>query len=247
VYFNASPDTGTNLPQLNSESFHGGTAYYHPDVLDNNGNPISDYQTYFQGFGFTDTSNIWPVMPLMAPRSFMFPMSITCFKEDTKILTNKGYIPIQYLRNGDLIKTFQNDYLPIAMIGKKDIYHPASKERIKDQLYRCPKNNFQEIFEDVIITGCHSILVDYFISDEEVEKTIEVNKKIYITDDKYRLPACVDERTVVYEHPGDYTIYHLALENDDYYMNYGIYANGLLVETCSKRYLKEMADMTLIY
>ena len=37
-----------------------------------------------------------------------------------------------------------------------------------------------------------------------------------------------------------------ALENDNYYMNYGIYANGLLVETCSKRYLKELSNMTLI-
>jgi hypothetical protein len=44
----------------------------------------------------------------------------------------------------------------------------------------------------------------------------------------------------------DVTIYHIALENDDYYMNYGVYANGLLVETCSKRYLKELSRMELI-
>lgn len=29
-------------------------------------------------------------------------------------------------------------------------------------------------------------------------------------------------------------------------MNYGIYANGLLVESCSRRYLKEMSNMSLI-
>jgi hypothetical protein len=29
-------------------------------------------------------------------------------------------------------------------------------------------------------------------------------------------------------------------------MNYGIYANGLLVETSSKRYLKEIANMIVI-
>ncbi len=174
------------------------------------------------------------------------PEPVTCFKEDSKILTNKGYIPIQHLRKGDLIKTFQNGFIAIDMIGKKKIYHPALKERIKDQLYRCPQDKYEEIFEDLVLTGCHSILVDYFISEEEVEETIEVNKKIYATDDKYRLPACVDDRTVVYENPGTHTIYHLALENDDYYMNYGIYANGLLVETCSKRYLKEVANMILI-
>lgn len=85
-----------------------------------------------------------------------------------------------------------------------------------------------------------------FINIEQKEKTRDVNKDIYITDDKYHLPACVDERTYVYEIPGNYTVYHLALENNDYYMNYGIYANGLLVETCSKRYLKELSSMKLI-
>jgi hypothetical protein len=71
-------------------------------------------------------------------------------------------------------------------------------------------------------------------------------KKIYATGDKYRLMACIDERSNVYPKQGYHTIYHLALENDNYYFNYGIYANGLLVESCSKRYLKELSNMTLI-
>jgi hypothetical protein len=29
-------------------------------------------------------------------------------------------------------------------------------------------------------------------------------------------------------------------------MNYGIYANGLLVETCSKRYLSELSNMRIL-
>ena len=68
-----------------------------------------------------------------------------------------------------------------------------------------------------------------------------------MTDKKYRLPACADDRASIYEVEGDVTIYHIALENADYYMNYGIYANGLLVETCSKRYLKELSRMELIH
>jgi hypothetical protein len=169
-----------------------------------------------------------------------------CFNTDSKILTDKGYIPIQDLREGDLVKTLKNDYKPIAMIGKRDIYHHAKNERIKDQLYILSKTAFEDVFEDLILTGCHSILVDNFKDDAQKEKTIEVNGKIYVTDNKYRLPACADDRALVYETPGNYTIYHLALENDDYYMNYGIYANGLLVETCSKRYLNELSNMTLI-
>ena len=42
-------------------------------------------------------------------------------------------------------------------------------------------------------------------------------------------------------------IYHFALENDDFKMNYGVYANGgLLVETCSINYMKNKSNMQLI-
>jgi hypothetical protein len=58
--------------------------------------------------------------------------------------------------------------------------------------------------------------------------------------------ACLDERAMPYLEEGSFTIWHIALDNDNKYMNYGIYANGLLVETCSKRYLRESSGMTLI-
>lgn len=174
------------------------------------------------------------------------PEPIVCFKEDSQILTDKGYVLVQNLRKGHLVKTKKNGFVPVHSIGKKTINHLAITERIKDQLYKCPKEKFPELFEDLVITGCHSILVDNFTSNEEKERTIQVNGNTYVTDNKYRLPACADEKTVVYEKPGAYTIYHFALENDDYYMNYGVYANGLLVETCSKRYLNELSKMELI-
>lgn len=175
-----------------------------------------------------------------------YSSTFACFKEDTKILTNKGYILIQDLRKGDLVKTSMDGFKSIHMIGKKDIYHPASQERMKDQLYKCSPSEYPEVFEDLIMTGCHSILVDDFVNETQRQKTIDINGDTYVTSNKYRLPACADERATVYEIPGSYTIYHLALENDDYYKNYGIYANGLLVESCSQRYLKEISNMTLI-
>ena len=90
------------------------------------------------------------------------------------------------------------------------------------------------------------LLVDDFVSQQEKEKTIEVNGDTYVTDNKYRLPACADSRAKSYDKEGCFTIYHIASENDDNFMNYGIYANGLSVETCSKRYLKELSKMTLL-
>jgi len=178
-------------------------------------------------------------------------VSIVCFKEDSKILCFKQgkeqYIPIQNLRKGDLVKTLLHGYVPIELIGKTKMYNKATNERIKDQLYKCTQEQYPEVFEDLVITGCHSILVDEFKDEKERQETGNLNNgRFFATDDKHRLPACVDERTSVYEKEGFFTIYHLALEHDNYYMNYGIYANGLLVETCSKRYLKELSNMELI-
>jgi hypothetical protein len=171
---------------------------------------------------------------------------MVCFKEGSKILTDTGYKLVQDLRKGDLIKTHSNGFKSIELIGKQTRYHPGSIDRIKDQLYKCSPLNFPEVFEDLIITGCHSILVDDFKNDYEKEETKKINGNIFITENKYRLPACVDERTSVYETVGTFTIYHFSLENEDLRMNYGIYANGLLVETCSIRYMKELSMLSLI-
>lgn len=169
--------------------------------------------------------------------------NIVCFNEDTKILTDSGYKLVQDLRKGDLVKTLLNGFVPIEMIAKKEFYNPASSERIKDQLYILTNENYPDVFEPLVITGCHSILVDGFKDDEQRNQVNEVLGKIYVTNEKYRLPACVDERCEIYEKKGNCTIYHFALENENYYYNYGIYANGLLVETCSIRYLKELSNM----
>jgi hypothetical protein len=171
-----------------------------------------------------------------------FNQTIACFKSGTKIETIKGDVLIENLRKGDLVKTAKQGFLPIVMIGKKNIYHIGSKERIKDQLYRYPSNTH----DDLILTGCHSVLKDKFKDTNQRENTRKLLGNIFVTDDKYRIPSCLDDKTTVYEYPGNYTIYHLALENIDFYMNYGIYANGILVETCSKRYLKEISGMELL-
>jgi len=169
-----------------------------------------------------------------------------CFTEDTEILTANGYIPIKLLKNGDLIETYKMGQVPIWMISKINYSHYCSEERIRDQLYKYTKETCNDLFEDLIITGCHCVLVNSFSDEKEKLDVKNLLGNIYVTNDKYRLPACIDKRSDIYETPGHYMVYHIALENDDYYANFGIYANGLLVESSSKRYLKEISGMTII-
>ena len=198
--------------------------------------------------------------PAPADPASMGPIQHLCFKADTKILTVNGYIPVQELRKGDLIKTLRDGYKPVVLLGKQDIKHDVhanahanahtnnkniTSEENKNRLYRCSRQNYPDLFEELVITGAHSILVDDLTTLQQ-ENIIKVLSKIYITDNKYRLPACLDERATIYEKSGTYTIYHLALEHENYHMNYGIYANGLVVETCSQRSLNEYSGMTLL-
>jgi hypothetical protein len=169
-----------------------------------------------------------------------------CFGENTKILAIENniekYVPIIDLKNGQLIKTLRNGFVPLKIKGKNTIYNSGDNKRIKEKLYKLSKTKYPELIEDLYITGCHSVLVDNITAAERqmIEKELG---KIYVTDQKYRLPACVDVRAEPYDKEGTYSIYHLALEDSkNENRNYGIFADGLLVESCfEKTILKNMS------
>jgi hypothetical protein len=175
-----------------------------------------------------------------------FTYDIICFKEGSKILTDTGYKLVQDLRSGDLVKTVSSGFKKIQHIGYSKMYNNVNEIRSKNKLYRCSTSEYPELTEDLVITGCHGILIKNFKDHTQIEKTQEVLGKIYITEEYYRLPACVDDRTKIFEEEGVHTIWHFSLENSDYYMNYGVYANGLLVETTSNRMMVELSGMTLV-
>ena len=172
-----------------------------------------------------------------------------CFLEGSKILCFKDgdetYLPIETIRKGTLVKTRFNGYIAVDMIGHSKMYNPGNSLRGKNRLYKLSSNQYPELTEDLVITGCHSILVGE-LTVEQREKSIEFTGDIYITENRYRLLACLDDKAEPFTEEGIHTIWHLALENDNYYMNYGCYANGLLVETTSKRTMKELSGMELV-
>jgi surface protein len=172
-----------------------------------------------------------------------------CFKEDSKIVClineTEVEVPVQDIQLGDLVKTHIHGYKTVVMKGSSKIKNPSDNDRSKNRLYKYTKEQYPEITEDLVITGEHSILVDK-LSEQEKEGAIQFWSKINVTDDKYRLPAFVDEKSIPYEQSGTFNIYHIALEHENEMKNYGVYANGLLVESCCLHNLKNKKGMTLI-
>lgn len=176
---------------------------------------------------------------------YLFPAT-PCFLEGSTILclvNNKDvYIPIEDIQKGMLVKTTNHSYKPVELIG----YSIVNNTSDSPVLYRCKKENYPELKEDLIITENHAILVDH-LTPVQKEKTIKILKDIYVTDKKYRLIASLDERAEPWTKSGKHKVWHIALQNENIYNNYGIYANGgLLVESISIRFLKDKSNMTLV-
>jgi hypothetical protein len=105
------------------------------------------YNNYLYAFTSNNTYVAQYYLPPPPPPPPIIPPP-PCFKKDTKILTDKGYIPVQYLRKGDLVKTLKHEYKAIHMIGKKLLTHDASQERNKTQLFVYRRDKYPEIMEE---------------------------------------------------------------------------------------------------
>ena len=177
------------------------------------------------------------------------PAPYPCFLEGTKILcfenNEEVYRPIESLRKVYLVKTIYAGYMPINIIGTTSIYNPGNDYRVANRIYKCSREKYPVLFEDLYITGCHSILVPW-MTDDQWENTKAVNGDVFVTDNHFRLIACADEKAEPYDYEGFMNIYHIALDHHDICMNYGIYANGLLVESCSERNLRYLSNMRIL-
>jgi hypothetical protein len=174
--------------------------------------------------------------------------SAPCFLEGSKLLCQvdglEQYVPIEKLQKGTLVKTSLDGFKPVALLGKGAILNPGDAERTENRLYKCSPLNYPDLEEDLYLTGCHSIL-EASLTEKQKEDTKRQLGKLFGTDKKYRLMAWLDDRAEPWNSSGTYPIWHLALEHADDGANYGVYANGLLVETCSLRFLKNKSNMDL--
>ncbi len=185
---------------------------------------------------------------LDSPGTYNVYPNAPCFLEGSTVLCQidglEQYVPVEKLTLGTLVKTSLDGFKPVVLIGKGNIQNPGDGERTENRLYKCSPSHYPDLLQDLFITGSHSIL-EFPISEKQKEATVRHLGKLYVTDKKYRLMACVDERAEPWNSKGVYPIWHFALDNKDEGMNYGVYANGLLVETCSIRFLKNKSNLAL--
>lgn len=188
--------------------------------------------------------------PIGGPITIFTPYP--CFLKGSKILRfspetyQDEYVPVETLRRGDLIVTADSGYKSIHSIGHRSIPLPKSDANPSNRLYKFDSDKCPTIFEPLYITGEHCTLHKSVapILHEEVAKHMG---DVYITENHYRVPAMLDNRAEPYDlEDTPATIWHFALENDHPLYNYGVYANGLLVESCSIWYLHEKSGMEIL-
>ena len=144
------------------------------------------------------------------------------------------------------MKTSLDGYKKVDAVGKKGIWNTQTPERIQQRLYKLSPAKYPQLTKDLFLTGCHSILVDE-LTDVQRQRSVEELERIFVTDKKYRLIACVDERAEPWQCEGAYVVWHFALESENDRINYGVYANGgLLVETCSINFLRNRSNLQIL-
>jgi hypothetical protein len=156
----------------------------------------------------------------------------SCFNYGTKILTQihgaEAWRPVETLREGDIVKTYKHGYRPISHIGKGVLINDAAiwhSSMFKAQM---------EGFEPLIVTGGHSILVDYLTKEEQQKQALFWERGEEVIDDKLLMIAPVSPLFTQIKERKLFTYFHFSVQNDgDDDRRYGVWANGFLTETPS--------------
>jgi hypothetical protein len=239
-YFNSEADALAYNNMIGSsgytiDTFNGITAWR---IASNSWGTSPQNVTYYTGQTL-DTNGGYILYP-----------SAPCLLEGTTVLCQINGVdqelPIEQIRPGTVIKTAEDGYRRVELIGRSTLHNSGSVDRSQNRLYVCRMDQYPELKKDLYLTGCHSILVNQLTSEQFVQ-TRNMLGDIFITGQKYRLMACIDQRAEPWASEGDYTVWHLALENHYPRANYGIFVNGgLLVESCSLQYLRNHSNMELV-
>jgi hypothetical protein len=166
---------------------------------------------------------------------YLYPEGVVCFGKGAMIQCEGGSIPVEELKVGTKVKTLKHGYKAVTLMGTSIIRNRAGSERIRDRLYIYPKEN-------LILTGGHSVLLDE-VSGTQLERIKESFGNLFFTEGKIRLMAMDDDEAEPYLKKGPFPIYNFVLEAPNEHTNYGVFANGKLVESSFPYWVKKMNVM----
>jgi hypothetical protein len=171
---------------------------------------------------------------------------LPCFLADSKVLTDKGLVPIQLLKKGDLVQTLNDGLLPVKFVGMRSFFNKLTEERINAHLYKLNKIDFPELLEDLFITGGHPLLVDD-VDEETKKKLLDMSDNSpIITEGKFRVFACIHPKAELWNDEKEHDIFDIVLENEDPKKNIGIWVNGILTESMDEDFFLNNSGMTEI-
>jgi len=163
---------------------------------------------------------------------YLYPEGVVCFGKGTLIQCEGGSIPVEELKVGTKVKTLKHGYRAVTLLGTSVIRNRADSERVRERLYMYPK-------EHLILTGGHSVLLDE-VSGTQLDRIKQSFGKIHFTEGKIRLMAMDDDEAEPYLKKGPFPIYNFVLEAPNDHTNYGVFANGKLVESSFPYWVKKM-------
>jgi hypothetical protein len=162
----------------------------------------------------------------------LYPADAVCFGKGTLIQCEGGSVPVEELKVGMKVKTLKHGYKAVTLMGTSTIHNRADSERVRERLYIYPKEN-------LILTGGHSVLLDD-VSGDQLNRIKRSFGGVFFTEGKLRLMAMDDETAIPYLAKGVFPIYNFVLEAPNEHTNYGVFANGKLVESSFPYWVKKM-------
>ena len=191
------------------------------------------------------------------------PVDSVCLAEGSEVMvwninTKESYYKeIQNITEDDYVVTYGHG--PKKVIGVTKSYNlpvnTSTWEKKKpgklsktQAMYHLSKDDFPELKKDLYLTGGHSILKPEMSKSERKEMNkIDWPRKFRQVDGLWKvLTYCTSKAKPVNKLT---KVYNLVLEQEDMndmFKNYGIYANGLLVESCNIQHIirvKKLEDM----
>ncbi len=170
----------------------------------------------------------------------------TCFSEGTKILClnnyqKEEYVSVQDLKVGDFVKSYKHGYRKISKILNGSFINNPIEQGASNCMYIMKKTVDNGLIDDLTLTRNHGVLVDKINNEVNINNLEVIDDLVsIITADNDKFEKVLDANL--------YKYYHFSLETDgDEDRRFGVWANGLLVETPSNNMMDNATNVKPIH